>query len=147
MRASNYSKEVCKLPSSLRGAKPRGNPGRFRAALDCFASLAMTKEKGDLEVHPAGDGFELADALLQIGDLDPRGAFAGATLDLARGAVMLQLAILEREPALPAFEGGGGEHDQANQGAGRDQQVLGQHHPVPFRTTCRAVSRFRRTAS
>src|SRR5688572_22406646 len=75
-------------------------------------------EASGLEIDPAGDRFELADAFLEVGDLDPRRAFAGAAFDLAHsGAVHLQLAVLERQPVLPTLEQGGGDHHQPDQGA------------------------------
>src|SRR5690606_14274905 len=94
-------------------------------------SSARTGEGTGLQIHAAGDRLQLADALLEVGELDPRRAFAGAAFDLPRWAAGLKLAVLQREPALPALQHGGGDHDQAEKSAGRDQQVLGHNHPVP----------------
>jgi hypothetical protein len=46
------------MESSLRAAKPRGNPERAVTALDCFAPLAMTKWAIQSHQNPEGHVFD-----------------------------------------------------------------------------------------
>jgi hypothetical protein len=70
----------------------RGGPSQFGGA-----------GKGPcLKVHARRDGFQLADALLEIRDLDPGHARAGAGAGFQFRLAAFQFAGLERQPALPA---------------------------------------------
>src|SRR5690606_5021286 len=67
--------------------------------------------------------LELADALLEVGDLDSRAPDRRSGIDLAPGGGghALELVLLEGQPALPAAQRGQRDHaDREERGGGDD---------------------------
>ncbi|KAI1692550.1 hypothetical protein DdX_21187 [Ditylenchus destructor] len=75
------------------------------------------------EVDAGGDRLELADAFLEIGDLDPRTGIARHRLVAVACMRQAQLLPLERQPAAPAGEARRCDHAQAGKGRGRYDKV------------------------
>src|SRR5690606_28698553 len=81
--------------------------------------------------------FQFTDAFLEIGDFDPGGADRRATFDLSlRMGAALELAFLERQPALPAAQRGEGDDAYCDERCGGDDDLVAHVHcSFPFESS------------